>query len=675
MDTPVDLALRLGGVAPNVLHEFSGVYPTFVSAFKELVSNAFDAGATLVAIHFSPDLGTVTIEDNGIGMTPFELQDEYIRIGGSLHHRGEDVTSSGRKPIGRKGIGFLAVARYCHLVEILSRTDREVTFSESGLLVPPSDSPSERSVPFFQGPFSPAFAPFVTVKSVQCDTFDLTPAEYSQAALTIELSTEAWARVLGRPLTIQYVVDCRPLDLWASIDYDYLLSLADNCNLETISDFCRIRLVHHDDATKARLLANPESSFTQITLHLRAFVQQELRAPQRRGRVRNVASANGFERFLWHLSRSVPVRYALSDRELERHGLGALAGPISSTPLILQVVESDGEPRELKRPLCVSVNDVNLDNPMVIKQAIHVESEGLSAHGYLMGFPEPIFPAELRGIAVRVRGVEIGQPSFFNVDNDLPVKYRPFLNQVTGEVIVREGLDAISAIMPGREGFYVENIQFQELRKHLVGDGVIELGALGNVLCKLREQRSVESSVARVVQEAQRRRKSFLDVSQAVTTLSVGSRYSRPLRQLFSRSDVEANGLRYAPEYQVSLPNSLGEYKLELSRTIDGDFRLDPEQNVVQLNSQADMWSSSLYILGRDFDLSLRSGGPGDPLCELDLARDTIYLNWMHPTRGKMGDAMFIKSALFWRIAYLAAGGDVDLMMNLAHHLLSFATE
>jgi hypothetical protein len=38
-----------------------------------------------------------------------------------------------------------------------------------------------------------------------------------------------------------------------------------------------------------------------------------------------------------------------------------------------------------------------------------------------------------------------------------------------------------------------------------------------------------------------------------------------------------------------------------------------------------------------------------------------------------MGDVLFVKSALFWRIAYLAADGDVDLMMNMAHRLLSLS--
>jgi hypothetical protein len=243
-----------------------------------------------------------------------------------------------------------------------------------------------------------------------------------------------------------------------------------------------------------------------------------------------------------------------------------------------------------------------------------------------------------------------------------------------GEVIVTEGLDAISAIMPGREGFYGENVQFQALRRHLVGDGAAELGILGKVLDKLWERHSVESSAARIVQEAKQRRAAFLDISQALTSLSVGSRYGRALRRLFTRSDIIANGLSHVPEYQAQVPSSVGNYSLELSDIEGKDCDLDTEHKIVRLNRNADMWNSALYILGRDFQISLRNGKSDDPLCEVDFAAGTIYINWMHPTRGKMGDSMFVKSAVFWRIAYLAAKSDVDLMMDMAHHLLSFTT-
>ena len=648
-------ALQISGVAPNIIRELSGIYPTFVSAFKELVSNAYDADATLVAIRLSPDLSTVTVEDNGTGMTPFEFQNEYTRIGSSAQQWDEDMTPGGRRPIGRKGIGFLAVARYCRLVEVYSHADRVVTFSESITLDTESNPPEPRRIPFFQGPLAHALAPFTTMQAAR--------SEYDQDGPTLELSAEAWRKFRGRTLTVQYAVDCHAVDLQAIIDYDYLLGLEDNHNLETLQDFCRVRLVPNTDPAKP--------PFTRVTLHLRQFVQRELQAPQRRGRVRNVASASGLDRFLWHLSRSVPVAYDLSPQELEHCGLEEFAVPISPTPFVIQVADAANRTRELKRPLQSDMDVAALDDTALVRQPVRIDSDGLVAQGILLGFSEPIFPAELRGIAIRVRGVEIGKPDFLGVENELPVKYRRFLSQVMGEIIVTEGLDAINTIMPGREGFYAENAQFQALRTHLLGDGTVELGALGQVLERLWKQSSVESSVARIVQEAKRRREAFLDVSQAITALSVGSRYGRDLRRLFARSDIVANGLCHVPEYQVQLPGTIGDYALELSDLTEGGYQLDVEHNIVRLNRDAEMWDSSLYILGREFDISLRNGRSNDPVCEIDFSTNTIYLNWMHPTRSKMGDAMFVKSALFWRIAYLAADGDVDLMMNLAHRLLS----
>ena len=657
-----DLPLQISGVAPNTIRELSGIYPTFVSAFKELVSNAYDADATLVTIHLSPDLSTITVEDDGLGMTPFEFQSEYIRIGGSTQRRGEDLTPGGRRPIGRKGIGFLAVARYCHIVEVHSHANRVVTRFKNLQLESQPGVPQLGRIPFFQGPFARTLEPFTTVQAVRCGTIELTPDEYGQDGIAVELSAEAYDKFKGQTLTIQYTVDCRTVDLQAIINYDYLLGLEDDHNLETLKDFCQARLVSGAE----------KPSCTRVTLHLREFVQRELQAPQRRGRVRNVASASGLDRFLWHLSRSVPVSYDLSSQELEQHGLKALTIPMSPTPFIVKVMDTGNEMHELKRPLSREMNVAETEQSILVRHPVRLESDGLVVQGYLLGFSQPIFPAELRGFTIRVRGVEIGTPDFLRVENDLPVKYRSFLSQVMGEIIVTQGLDAVSAITPGRAGFYAENAQFQSLRRHLVGDGVVELGALGHVLKRLWEQHSVESSVTRIVQETRRRREAFLDISQALTGLSVGSRYGRTLRRMFSRSDIVANGLTHVPEYQVQLPSTIGNCTLELSDSVAEDYELDVEHSIVRLNRNADMWNSSLYILGRDLRISLRDGKPDAPVCEIDFSTDTIYINWMHPTRGKMGDTMFVKSALSWRIAYLAAHGDVDLMMNLAHRMLSF---
>lgn len=676
MQESASAPLKIGGVAPNVVRELSGIYPTFVSAFKELISNAYDADATLVAVQFSPDMSSILVEDNGMGMTPPEFQTEYIRIGGSLQRRSTDITPDGRRPIGRKGIGFLAVARYCNRVSVCSQTNRTAKFSESIVVdgSPQSSPAASVRIPILVGPVASALAPLAEMQKIQCGDVELEPPEYEQDENSILLSTETHRRLLQvnssntLVLKIDYLADCRAISFEAVIDYDYLLNLQDDRNLETIQDFCQIRVIPQAAAKK--------QVFTRVTLHLRDFVKQELLAPQRRGRVRNVGSASGLDRFLWQLGRSIPVPYELSNNELEKLGLGALTAPASPTAFAVQVRVSGNETKLLRRPLLANGGSWHTDaeendNQILFKQRIQIDKDGLAAHGYLLGFSQPVFPAELRGIAVRVRGVEIGEPSFLRMDHEIPVKYRPLLNQVVGEIVVTEGLDAISAIVPGRAGFYAENRQYQTLTRCLVGGGPVDLGILGEVLEQLYKRYSIESSAMRVLQETRRRRDAFLDVSQAVTNLSVGSHYGRNLRHLFGRSDITADGLCRAPKYSSQSLNSIGEYATEMVDSMEGEYELDTERGVVRFNRRLDIWNSSLYMMGRHLDISLRQGEPDGPVCEIDLSADKIYLNWMHPTRTKMGDAMFIKSALFWRIAYLAADGDVDMMMNLAHRLLS----
>ena len=54
------------------------LYEQSIELIRELVNNAYDADATLVTIHLSPDLSTITVEDNGLGMTPFEFQSSVL---------------------------------------------------------------------------------------------------------------------------------------------------------------------------------------------------------------------------------------------------------------------------------------------------------------------------------------------------------------------------------------------------------------------------------------------------------------------------------------------------------------------------------------------------------------------------------------------------------------------
>lgn len=90
-------------------------------ALRELVSNAYDADATIVQIEIDLKKNEIIINDNGNGMTQEEF-DFYLRIAGQ--RRGKIETPKfGRKRIGRFGVGFLAILPFCETLQITSTAE------------------------------------------------------------------------------------------------------------------------------------------------------------------------------------------------------------------------------------------------------------------------------------------------------------------------------------------------------------------------------------------------------------------------------------------------------------------------------------------------------------------------------------------------------------------------
>src|SRR5262245_62089840 len=116
--------MRLSGVDPGIIRELSGIYKPFVKAFKELVSNAYDADATEICVTLADDFKTIELADNGSGMTPFDFNRSFARLGGSTAWQRGGKSPKGRPRIGYKGIGFLAVARYCKALRVESHSHR-----------------------------------------------------------------------------------------------------------------------------------------------------------------------------------------------------------------------------------------------------------------------------------------------------------------------------------------------------------------------------------------------------------------------------------------------------------------------------------------------------------------------------------------------------------------------
>ena len=103
-----------------VKHLSLGLYRNFALAIKELISNAYDAGATEVKLKLDLKDKRIILRDNGRGMSESEFKDEYLHIG-FFKEPSNIEDELGRMRIGTFGIGFLAPLPYCRLLRIITK--------------------------------------------------------------------------------------------------------------------------------------------------------------------------------------------------------------------------------------------------------------------------------------------------------------------------------------------------------------------------------------------------------------------------------------------------------------------------------------------------------------------------------------------------------------------------
>jgi hypothetical protein len=116
---------------PNTIdHLGISLYSKLPSVISELISNSWDADANYVRIDFL-DKDTqkqIIFEDDGIGMSFDELNNQYLVIGRNRRYNTSGVTDKGRKVIGKKGLGKLSVFGICNEIQI--RTIKDNTLNE-----------------------------------------------------------------------------------------------------------------------------------------------------------------------------------------------------------------------------------------------------------------------------------------------------------------------------------------------------------------------------------------------------------------------------------------------------------------------------------------------------------------------------------------------------------------
>ncbi len=125
------------------------LYDKVSAAIAELVANSYDADATKVVVSApmgklltkkqggtSSDLGfKIKIEDDGIGMTPEQMQKFFLVVGAERRNNKDQGSKSKnfqRKVMGRKGVGKLAPFGICRTIEVISSGGEEIKREENG---------------------------------------------------------------------------------------------------------------------------------------------------------------------------------------------------------------------------------------------------------------------------------------------------------------------------------------------------------------------------------------------------------------------------------------------------------------------------------------------------------------------------------------------------------------
>lgn len=118
-------------VDPKLAELLGETYKSTEDAIKELVDNSFDADSDCVWVTlpepFTPN-PEIIIMDNGTGMKPVELSNEYLKIASSrLSRKGAETFQKKRKVKGRKGIGKFAGLMIADIMEVSTKANGKQT--------------------------------------------------------------------------------------------------------------------------------------------------------------------------------------------------------------------------------------------------------------------------------------------------------------------------------------------------------------------------------------------------------------------------------------------------------------------------------------------------------------------------------------------------------------------
>ena len=458
-----------------------GVYRQPGSAIRELVSNAYDADAKQVVIKTDrPRFRTLSVEDDGMGMTPAVLANLLHHIGGSAKRSREgselgiakagDPTRSpsGRRLIGKIGIGLFSVSQLTHRFQIITKTADD-PFRTIALVVLRQYSDEGVPRPNEEEAYE---AGLVTIWRERVTDVD----SHGTTIILTDMRQQTRDTLQSR-------------GLWAAVDSDPAPAPSEAKDLRP-PDF-HIGRVRADDADVLQGDADaydslpwsrddrPEVAFERLVKAVWQHVDRGTPNPQ----LEHIFDY--YLRMVWQLSLAIPARYVLGNPFdlLLQDKLYLFEMPQSgrATPVEFELTDDEtirmsksiGSAADVGSDFTVLVDDLRLARPLAftdlpetshaVKKPILVvgrcreEFDGvppefaggpLEFEAYLMWAPK-IAPTEHQGVLIRVHGSSgtLFDPTFLRYQ----VSEQTRLRQISCEIFVSEGLEA--ALNIDRESF------------------------------------------------------------------------------------------------------------------------------------------------------------------------------------------------------------------------------
>ena len=132
-----------------------GLYSNIPAVLSELVANAWDADATKVEITLDTTASSITIRDDGHGMSADDINDKFLKVGYE-RRRSNAKTPGGRIVMGRKGIGKLAAFSIADTVDV--HTSDGTQSHAFRMNTDEIKAAAKRSNPYYPGPIAPRVA-------------------------------------------------------------------------------------------------------------------------------------------------------------------------------------------------------------------------------------------------------------------------------------------------------------------------------------------------------------------------------------------------------------------------------------------------------------------------------------------------------------------------------------